>query len=546
MLSQVDVKFYHQLSDSDQDEWLFERSACDQSAYYFTVQMGSQSLQGGGDLSVKLHKRICNVWQDPTVIDFFYYMPRDWRKSTMSRWLATWSYLQNNEIRILLASQKLDLPKKFLGAIQGEILQNERLRWLYPVLLQVNRAYTKSCGAWASEYCLLPRQGRYPDHTFQCIGITGAAQGGHFDLLIPDDMIGEKGMESVVIMEDALRWWDNVDELKVQPIKSLPKPSRIRGLGTHWCQGDIGCYIQEKYPAIDWMIVPALKDENLQDTENVTWVQDPEVGQGESNWGEWFPTQYYKEMLANPEKATVFYCQHQNNPGQSGGGLNKFDASWLRYFRFDKREDGMWLVCEDDKEEFELSKIQLYGMIDPGGFSEIKVIKAGSRNASVVGGQPYNSIKKFIVHAHAARFKDPDAFMDPLFEANEKYRPRVWRIDTAAQQKYIYRDIQLAAKKRGTALRITPLTPDTRKDSKDADIQSLIDPFFNGEYYIHRSMKDFVGEYSSYPTGFTKDLLDCVGKLNITYWTRKERREPPTRRVETLSVAEGRSIVTGY
>jgi len=463
----------------------------------------------------------------------------------MSRWLALWSYLQNNEIRILLASQKLDLPRKFLGSIQKHILQNERLRWLYPVLLQVNKSYTKSCGAWASEYCLLPRYGLYPDHTFQCIGITGAAQGGHFDLIIPDDMIGEKGMESKVIMEDALRWWDNIDELKVQPIKTLPNASRIRGLGTHWCQGDIGCYIQDKYLSIKWIIVPALKDTKLKDTENVTWVQDSDVDNGESNWGEWFPTAHYKEMLGT-EKETVFYCQHQNNPSQAGGGLNKFDKAWIKYFRFEKRDDGEWLICKDDGEEFELSKIQLYGMIDPGGFSEIKLIKAGSRNASLIGGQPYGSVKKFIVHAHAARFKDPDTFMTPILDANEKYRPRVWRIDTAAQQKYIYRDIQSEAKKRGTALRITPLPPDNRKDSKDLDIQSLLDPFFRGEYYILDTMTEFIGEYVSYPTGFTKDLLDCAAKLNVHYWTRKERREPPKRRVETLSVAEGRSEVTGY
>jgi hypothetical protein len=545
MLSQVDVKFYHQLSDSDQDEWLFERSACDQSAYYFTVQMGSQFPEDGGDLSVKLHKRICGIWQDPSVLDFFYYMPRDWRKSSMSRWLALWSYLQNNEIRILLASQKLDLPKKFLGSIQKNALQNERLRWLYPVLLQVDKSYTRSCGAWASEYCVLPRRGIYPDHTFQCIGITGAAQGGHFDLIIPDDMIGEKGMESTVVMEDALRWWDNVDELKVQPIKTLPNASRIRGLGTHWCQGDVGCYIQENYPSLQWMIVPALKDTSLKDTHNVTWVQDPDVDQGESNWGEWFPTKHYTDMLGT-EKETVFYCQHQNNPSQAGGGLNKFDKAWLKYFRFDKRDDGEWIVCKDDGEEFKLSTIPLYGMIDPGGFSEIKLIKAGSRNASLIGGQPYGSVKKFIVHAHAARFKDPETFAKPILEANDKFRPKVWRIDTAAQQRYIYTDVISAAKKHGTALRITPLPPDTRKDSKDLDIQSLLDPFFRGEYYILDTMTEFIGEYVSYPTGFTKDLIDCAGKLNVHYWTRKEKKRPAGKRVETLSESEGRSETTGY
>jgi hypothetical protein len=553
MLQEIDVKFYHQLSDSDQDEWLFERSACDQSFYYFTRQMGGYLPKSGGDLSDIIHKPICDWWQDNSIVRKFCYMPRDWRKTTvLTRWVNIWRYLKNPEVRILIASQKLDKPIEWIKWMEKIVLTHERLRWQYPILLQVDRGYTRSCGTWSQADCLLPRTGHYPEPTWKGIGITGAVQGGHYDFIHPDDMIGEKGMESATVMEDALRWFDNIDELLDQPIAWMPNPSIVTGVGTHWAQGDQGTYIQANYREYKWKIVPAIRDSKLgkreedKEKEHVAWVQDPNVADGESNWGEWFPTQYYKDFLANPEKEMIFYCQHQNNPSQSGGGLSKFDPAWLRYFRFDKREDGMYLVCEDDKEEFQLSKIQLYGMIDPGGFSEVKAIKAGSRNASVVGGQPYKSVKKFIVHAHAARFKDPDAFMDPLFEAHEKYRPRVWRIDTAAQQKYIYRDIQLAAKKRGIALRITPLTPDTRKDSKDDDIQSLIDPFFNGEFYIHRSMKDFVGEYSSYPTGFTKDILDCVGKLHVNYWTRKERREPPKRRVETLAVSEGRSPVTGY
>jgi len=546
MLNQVDVKFFHQLSDSDQDEWLFERSACDQSFYYFTRQMGGYLPKSGGDLSDLIHKPICDWWQDNSIIRKFCYMPRDWRKTTvLTRWANIWRYLQNNEVRILIASQKLDKPIEWIKWMQKIVLTHERLRWQYPILLQVTRAYTKSCGTWSQADCLLPRIGHYPEPTWKGIGITGAAQGGHYDFVHPDDMIGEKGMESQTIMEDALRWFDNIDELLDQPIATLPQPSIITGVGTHWAQGDQGCYIQQNYREYQWKIVPALKD-NLMDSDNIEWVQNPNVANGESNWEEWFTTDYYKKMLANPEKAMVFYCQHQNNPSQSGGGLNKFDPTWIRYYRFDEREDGRYVVCEDDGQEFKLSAIQLYGMIDPGGFAEVKAIKAGSRNALVIGGQPFGSVKKFIVHAWAKRFQDPDVFMDALFTAHDEFRPRVWRIDTAAQQPYIYKDIQTEAKKRGTALRITPLTPDTRRDSKDADIQSLINPFFNGEFYLHRSMKDFIGEYSSYPTGFTVDLLDCAGKLNVNYWHRKERQEPRKKKVVTIAAHEGRSQVTGY
>ena len=52
-------------------------------------------------------------------------------------------------------------------------------------------------------------------------------------------------------------------------------------------------------------------------------------------------------MMSNPEKQIIYWSQHQNNPSKSSG-LNKFQVGWLKKFKFEKREKGLYVVCEDD------------------------------------------------------------------------------------------------------------------------------------------------------------------------------------------------------
>ena len=195
---------------------------------------------------------------------------------------------------------------------------------------------------WGATECEFPRLGHYSEPTFRAIGITGGAQGGHYDHAQPDDIVGEKGMESKLILQDAMRWVDNAEELLVDPDINSPTGSTLTYVGTHWGPGDIGQYIQNKYKEYKWMIVPALKDNKLKDSENITWVQNEDSENGESNWPEMFSTKHYVDMQANPEKRVVFWSQHMNNPRLDD--LVTFDTSWLRYYRWEEKDGYRWML----------------------------------------------------------------------------------------------------------------------------------------------------------------------------------------------------------
>ena len=137
--------------------------------------------------------------------------------------------------------------------------------------------------------------------------------------------------------------------------------------------------------------------------------------------------------------------------------------------------------------------------------------------------------------------------MRVLFHAHNKWKPRVWQIETIGSQRYIYYDILEAKKKECPTLRVMPMKVTPLKGDKDNDITALINPIANGEIYLHENMKELIGEIKNFPHGLTKDLLDMLGKLNKFYWRRRAIPKKP--KWEYRDIAEedsGRDSLTGY
>jgi len=521
--------FYDRLSPDDKLEWATHRKACDKSLFFFIREAGGYMPKSGGDISPIIHKPVLDRWQDPTVTRQCVYMPRSWKKSTcLTQWANVWEYLQNNEVRIIIPSEKEEKASEWLLWVEGQVMGNARLRWLYPELTAVTESYTLK-NPWSGKKCRLPRAGIYPESTISVIGISGRAQGGHYDIINPDDMVGERGMESELVLDDAKRWFDNIEGLLIEKDPKAPGASRIRIVGTHWANGDQGHYIQQNYPEYLWYIVPCLKTSKLVDKPNITYIQHPDVAEGESNWPEMFDTSIYTEMMANPEQQSTFWAQYMNNPQDSA--LNPFDVEWLRYYRIEPRDGHRFIVCLNKDgskgEEFRLGSFPLYGFVDPGGFSDKKLTKRGSRFALLVGGQPPGSEKKFILYAKAFKFKDPTKTLDEFFKAHLAYdpiRPALWRQELYGTQLYILKDIQLEAKRRGVAVRIMGLEADENKNSKAIGIDALRDPIFRGEVYVQDWMKELKGEVANYPNT-TQDVLDLMNQIHKTYW--KRGMKPP-------------------
>ncbi len=545
--------FYEQLFPKDRERWLFERTACDTSFFYFITHIIDPCFgTTAPPASLEIHTPTCDLWQSPLHRRKASYKPRDWRKSTYyTMGSGLWEYLQNNEHRILFASQKEKRPSDWLLWIEKQVMNNKKLRWTYPELQVVTPSW-KNNHKWSSTQAELPSMYDYPDPTFQVIGITGGAHGGHHTIIYPDDLVGEKGMESEAVMEDACRWIDNVDELLVERDPSKPNPSEVRISGTHWANGDMGHYVQQKYTQYYWHITPCLKDSSLENQDHIKWIQNPNVGDMESNWPEAHSTEGYLEDMANPEREMVFWSQLMNNPGGGGSGLNKFNIKDIRYYHTEEKDDGTYLVTDDEHPKtFKESLIPWYGIIDPGGFSETKLIKKGSNNAILIGGQPTDSIIKFVRYTFAGKMQSTKKFRDMVFELHAKYALRQWRIETFAQQGYIHKNLREDALERSKSLPISPApknAEDVSDKAKHRRMQAVMPVMERGEIYLHVKMRKLIAEITSYPNIIGGcDLLDCLGWLNQLYWSRKKLSDMGRQyKRDYYHYLESRSSTTGY
>lgn len=500
-------------------------------------------------ISREIHKPLCDFYQQSGTYRKAIAMPRDWLKSTIfTKWGTIWRYLQNPECRVLIAAENERLAGRFLHWIQQQILNNKFLREMYPELNQVDPIWTRS-HRWSSSECDLPRKGTYSEPSITAIGVGGAAQSGHYDFLCIDDLVGKKAKESLLVLESVLRWFDNTPELLVQPHKDMPSPSTISIHGTFWFPGDFLCYVRDKYQDFEFRVTPCRKREQESKWAHLIYVQKDDADIGESNW-EQFPTEYYIQMAANPEKNIDYWAQHMNDPEQASG-LTNFDTAWLRYYHIKEKDGQKYIVCDDDKEEFRLGAFPLYGFIDPGGFYDKRLTKTGSRFAVMTGGQPVGSRKKFITYAKAFKFKEPSLALDEVFVANNFYKPvtpAIWRQEVFAQQRYILMDIKKEAERRKIPMRIVDLPADERKDAKALRIDALKQPMFSGEIYVQRGMKDLISEIQVYPNGLTVDLLDTMAQMFRTYFRRNEEaREQPRPTPKQAWLSSGTTIGrTGY
>jgi hypothetical protein len=515
-----------------EEERLFFRTLGTESFYHFVKTFGTPVNQGA-DISPVVHRQLCEFSQDPKLLRKGIAMGRNLRKTTVfNRWKAIWCYLKNHEERILIGAETKDIADKTLIWIKEMCQRNAMLVWCFPELSIMDRAYQYR-HRFSNTEVEFPREGIYAEPTFQSIGVGGAAQARHFSRIFLTDICGQKAMESDAVMEKTVNWIDNIQELLVEPSLTSPNASEIQLDFTHWKVGDAYEYLQDKYSEYQWRIVPALKmsDDNAaiasRGHRNIVYLNHKDQDIGETNYpdivdpksgGQLFPTSYYKDMIANPEKERIFWVQHQNAPHFAEAGANSFRHEWLRFFRWDNRIENdrivPYIICANDKEEFRKSDIPLYGIIDPGGFSEQGF--KGSRCAAIICGQPRKTNKKFCVWTWCRRVLRPSDLMKVLFEAEENYHPRAWRIETIAAQDYIFKDIREEFEKAKKHMVIVPLEKEVSEAAKDRRIEGLINPIGNGEYYFHESMKDILSEIISYP-GITKDLIDCLAWYNKMY-----------------------------
>ena len=139
--------------------------------------------------------------------------------------------------KILISHEVRDTAANFLYEITAAFTKKPILMALFPECTP--KRNVERLNKWELE---LPRDQHHKEATFSTIGSGGAAQGGHYNWLKLDDLIGEKARDSETTMRRTLTWFDNINSLLTE--------LEVDGwdlIGTRWAYSDVYSHAMERY-----------------------------------------------------------------------------------------------------------------------------------------------------------------------------------------------------------------------------------------------------------------------------------------------------------
>lgn len=142
----------------------------------------------------------------------------------------------NPNVRILIVQKTAVEARKAISVIKTELEENDQLRadyadhWQRMVGVRdiVNRAgmVDDKTGAWGTNRLYVKRTRRSKDPTVEAVGVGGAITGGHFDLIIFDDVLDDENTKTETRNQSIINWFFGT-------ILQLREPhTKIIGVGT--------------------------------------------------------------------------------------------------------------------------------------------------------------------------------------------------------------------------------------------------------------------------------------------------------------------------
>jgi len=480
-------------------------------------------------LTKYLHKPICESLERDHIKDV-HEIPRDHFKSTIgSEGLPIWRVLPLNDddlttfaklgyssefiewqrrvhrpaARNLLVSENITNASKLGRRIAFHYESNTIFRYLFPEIIPT------SAETW-SNFSLHHRipsaaaalAGGHGEGTFDFLGVGGALQSRHYDgMVIEDDLVGRKAIESVSIMEKTIEYhilvagaFENEDNINENDELVI---------GNRWGYTDLNSHIKEKEPWFQFHSHSALGGccpAHPADTPI-------------------FPEEFSFEKLFKLRKRFgnyLFSCQFLNNPAAPENA--DFHPEDLRYYSLEKDKDDSWIIHHEVtdgqvRKDIKVSHLSLCMVTDPNHSGNTG--HGRCRHAiNVVG---LSAEGDFYLVEYFAEACSHDKYFAKIYELADKWKIRKLGVETVAAQKFIAYHINYRNRLEGRSMRIVELKgevegPDgeiTRK--KEFRIRNVLAPIFEGHHFhIQRRFMDFEGEYTTFPRGQYCDILDAL------------------------------------
>src|SRR3990167_7551354 len=390
------------------------------------------------------HKELCNFVTDKSDRKKLILIPRAHLKSKLiTIGYSLFRIFNNPKVRILIYSATWSMAVSLNMAIQKNLQGNE-------TLIDIFGDLSKGATEWSQDKTRL-KENTSRDSTVTAAGIDNNLVGGHYDLIIMDDVVSRDNVTTRdQIMKVIQRYKDSLDLLEPN--------GQLLLVGTRWDDADLYGWIQDPrndiLSSFDVMIKQAY-DGNIM------------TGEGfEALWPEKFTLQELQKRLRE-EGWSHFSAQYLNNPVPEEDAT--FKRTWFSYF---------------DPSEMKGKLLNKFMAIDPASDPNMSLHAAGlDYTGMVVVGQD-DSGYLYVLDIVRARMS-PNDIINEMFRMREKWGLTDIGIEQVSFQKMIAYSLRQDERFKKHPFHISELKPNER--TKEYRIKGLQPLYENGKILHDRN-----------------------------------------------------------
>jgi hypothetical protein len=414
--------------------------------------------------------------------------------------------LAEDDFSLGIANETQRMADKFLGQIKLEFETNELLRALWPERLIDPRKTTWS----ASEIVIARKKPRATSPSVLAVGAGGTVTGTHTDQWIVDDMISREAAEnalrgSFTEIEQMNRWL-----AQIEPLLCSPKRDLITIIGTPWYEGDTYAFCEEFWghgePKETFMWTLRLPTGEVQTLQlerigELAIFRRPAREHGRSIFPErWTDEELDLLQIGDP---AFFAANYLLEP--TAGGASEFDPSWLGHYEFEG---------EQIRYRNQAGKIEYTTARELVNFVSVDPAISDSHNAarSAVACAGTNGTEIFLLEDFAERGLGMFDLAHRVTDSYIRYKPRYIFIETIAYQRAFKEALAQVARERGCPELMGAVQEIKSHAGKSKDFRIYgLEPYFKRRtFHVHRSHRNFLYEYSSFPRAKLRDVLDAL------------------------------------
>jgi len=401
---------------------------------------------------VNFHQEWLDLFENNSHISLL--APRGHGKTFIVSAYVIWRIVTNPNVRILLVTINQDKANEIMSLIQKHLETNEKLTELYGQQkshLDWSRSAIRVKGASSS----------IKEPTLQVLGVTSSMVGGHYDLIILDDVTDQQNSRTEHRRRELVRWFNQT----LMPM--LEPDGKVISIGTKWHQSDIHSYFESLPNYINKKYVALIKEPTEDEEAEVLWPD---------RWS-------YEKLLEikNSYGNVSFMMQYQNE------------------FISEEEAPIKWEWIENAKEIYKIpaAPFKSYMGVDFASSGEdsdyfaISVITINDGFVSLVDGY----------RGHLTLSRQ----FQTINELDQKWTPIRIGVEQAAQQKLIVEDLI----EKNPSLPIIPIKSSVVND-RMSRVQRLSLLFETGRISINPRLTHWIDEIASFPRGSHDDTIDSL------------------------------------